>query len=1788
MKNKTRFGAILYGAVLAICLTVAVRLVSSASAFGRSENYKNQNTEDGGIYGFEMAEHKTLGQALLQSDPKSETHPDDSEPPSAPVEINNEYAPSYIISGEGDDLTLSRYDEGVPTVIARGTLSALFSSIDGGRVVFNGVNSASGAQLSSGKYVFSGELSISGTLTVSQEVELTLSEFTLNHSASGAMVRVKGGELTVENSTLKSQLGSVVLDYLAESRLTLSDGCIFTEKGEYAVDIKLGAARLLSGSVIAESGIGVRNDSSLILGEATVLGAEYGIETQRPVTLADKGPTQNVRILYNAPVSSGTLTELFYNARQAYIEELSVYGSEGNRYTLTYFESYSGIEEKNFLAIYLPYTVRYFVEGVLYNTENKLVGENPTLAPPKIPRGYTFTGWSSGGEKVSGDFEISGNLDLGAELSLVAPGVFADNLRATYDGTPHTVKLTLSHPLDNEGGRYSFEWFKDGILISTSEQISVSRVGDSGEYSCKVTFSHKTRSVSVFVPSISVSILPASVTLPKAEPKYYNGELQFSGLSANHYYNVTDLGAINAGRYSVILELSDKENFVFENGGTTAEISFEILRAKNTWQLSPRAFDVYEGQAPKIEAKSAYGVPVYRFSSKIDGEFTEELPKSIGIHYLTVTVPESKNYEGLVSPPIPFEIIKESIVGLEIISQPTKTTYTAFDSFCAAGVLAKAKYNSGREEQLSAEKLSVSYQSADTFRFGDNAVILSYLGVFARVDVTVNRAAYDISGIDFSDEEKIFCGDYLTPEPEFPDIIGHDGLPLGYKLVGGGKDVGEYRVTLVFLTDSTNYELPESIEATLKILPKQVSLVWENTAFIYDGTVKMPTAYYTDVRGVRRTARISGGATEAADGYLATAELADKNYIPENPSTHFSVLKAKYDISEVEWIYGDFVYSGEEYSVVLRGLPDGITLVGYSGGRAKNAGKYKAEAIIVYDERNFEPPKIPTLEWTVSPAEYDMSSIRFESVTAEYDGKLHYPTIVGEMPVGFDGSSPDFSLSNGACHATDGEVTVTLSFVSNSPNYYAPKPLYATVKITPKPIAVLWDCLEMTFCGEELLPKAESPVCGISVLGAAVDAGEYTAFAISDDPDYTVSNSEMRFVIKKAENAWLTLPEIKNIYESGSLSPIAKAKSGEPSFTFYLDAECTAVCQAPSIHGIYYAIATVPESKNYYELSSPLIKFEIIEVVSVGISAELLWEEPVALQTVPPELITVCVFYNDGTKTGAQSEIVISYQNGNALTAADEYITVSTLGHFCKIAVNVKKADYDMSGVVWLNTEVEYNGLPQSPELEGLPLGVTVCEYNLAPVTNAGKYTFLAYLSYDSENYNAPTAPPCEFTVKKCVVTPPTDKELIYNGKPHSLFADKTLYEIADHACKDAGKYTLTARVSDKENYEFPGGVEEWSFELTVTPKVLVYSAPDYEVYLFDDPITPSVTFLSGEIAEGDEVSYAISVENGSVVLRSTNPNYRLQLIGGKLTEYNYPSPETVVKIALTALLVLILLLMLVLAFLGREKILHTVRTVRVKRKTNFEKNETLPQRNLSDSTSATQDNGEKPTAATTLAVTDSGTAENILTATREDRTENTLTTPRKDTVKSTLAETDKGEETDAQATDRGATDSGKTDISTASAESASGEKPISDKHSVAEGGNEYSEKPAADNFQIPESAEPSQGVDMDKADSLITDSLAKDLIKKGRETVVTEGVSQGIINVDTLSRSFSAGERVDLNALKEKKLVSADVAYLKVLARGYIDKPLIVLANDFSLSAVKMIALTGGEAIKVTTVVKK
>lgn len=106
--------------------------------------------------------------------------------------------------------------------------------------------------------------------------------------------------------------------------------------------------------------------------------------------------------------------------------------------------------------------------------------------------------------------------------------------------------------------------------------------------------------------------------------------------------------------------------------------------------------------------------------------------------------------------------------------------------------------------------------------------------------------------------------------------------------------------------------------------------------------------------------------------------------------------------------------------------------------------------------------------------------------------------------------------------------------------------------------------------------------------------------------------------------------------------------------------------------------------------------------------------------------------------------------------------------------------------------------------------------------------------------------------------------------------------------------------------------------------------------------------------------------------------------------------------------------------------------------------------------------------------------------------------------------------------------------------------------------------------------------ITIEEAHSAITDEVAVHFIKFEKSDSKEKKYSKkSIINIDTLSDRFAAGQTVNLDSLKAKGLIPGGSDFVKVLARGHLDKKLTVEAQDFSADAVKMIILTGGKVIE-------
>ena len=1583
-------------------------------------------------------------------------------------------------------------------------ITFITSQSDSAVILFGAVTSDEPLVFDSGTYTLKGKLAFSGSNGILID-NASVSFIGADVSFVDGALRLKRGAVLLEESNISSQKTAIKMDYSSQSELRMESGSVTSSSTSEAFLLNYGTARISGGSIKNTVGVAIATSATLILSDSPqICGVDADVYATSPITLSDGGKSflETVRVKFAREFEKGRASIVAYDASCENENNLILLDTLGREISVKYYDTLSGVSERNFLTAYIPFEVSF---GAGFDGESQyyLYGERVSLPSADNRAGYEFLGWKIGGyegELYEENLPISEDLILFASYRLKAPQFSFLSMSFTYDAEEHFLSLCdLSHPLLAEGVM-TYKWYKDGEELSLyGDKIPIKNVLDSGKYKCLFTFSHKSDVVSVETPEISVDVYKQKIDLPTVESVEYNGEVRHPEIYSVSLYNVEYDAPRDAGIYPIILTLKDAENYGFGEELKGCETAyFEITKAVNFWIESPTCKDVYSWQAPMPYATSKFGTVKFLYSEAIDGIYSETSPVGVGKHYVKALVEGTENYTALSSDSIEFQVLIDSVESIHIVTDANKRSYTAFESFSADGLSVVAAYVSGKEVPLNFDELSISYSRGTSFLYGDSFVKISYSDKSIAYPVTVTKAEYDLSGISFSDCSYEYSGKSILPEFYGYLPVGTDGIQLTASVIGGGTAAGIYGIELRFHTESENYLIPEKMTATLTVTKREVDVVWTSLNFVYDGNVKVPSAYYTDVFG-REIFLSVGGGRSYAGSYEAEVTIGDSNYMAKNPRVQFFIAKADYDLSSFFWSGEKLIYNGEEQRITLSGLPNGVSVVGYSDNRATNVGKYLAGVTLSYDESNYNSPEVSSYEWEILAAEYDESGFYFEDGIYVYDGDEHFPVFFGAMPKGFDGISPSFTYSKGAVNVIEGRVSVLIEFSTESKNYVAPKSREYFVEITPKGINVLWSGVSFIYSDSLFAPSAVADECEIAVIGAKSIAGKHIATAKTLDANYFVVNAEREFEILKAENYWITPPTICSVYESGALAPCGAAAFGETSYVYSTDK--INLINTPVSAGIYYFKAMSDGDENHNFISSDWITVEIIAVSAEGISVEMLKTSFLTLEKLSDSDVNIYVSYNDSsTEKLLLSEINVEYQSGEAFSFSDTSVTFSYLGFLVSAGITVYKRDYDLSAIFWEGTRGVFDGKEKNATLRGLPEGVMVVSYFGNGVINAGTYLISATVSYDEKNYNPPAIPNAVMTIERQVVIIPEIKSKEYSAS--LLLPDieaSELYSYEFSGAKDSGNYTLNFKLTDSKNYCFEGNLDTVDKSFEITKRKLVVKISDVERYLGGKYSDPSFEIISGEIIKGENIIPIYEIEKDGVFAKFYSQNYDIEVIKGEVYGNERLSPEDTRIILFIFITVALAFIVIIIILCYRKRIVAYYHGVFIKSE-NF-----IPSAPLEDNSHEGNE-------------------------TVECYEENTGF-----------------RETECEFVD--------------------------------------TEEPSDIEEEL--SIEPeSTMIDAVYADSVITDSLAKSLIRKD-VVVETEGRRREIINVDTLSRSFSSGERVDINLLKGKSLVPYDVAYIKVLARGIIDKPLDVYANDFSLSAVKMIALAGGKSVKVTTSTK-
>ena len=272
-------------------------------------------------------------------------------------------------------------------------------------------------------------------------------------------------------------------------------------------------------------------------------------------------------------------------------------------------------------------------------------------------------------------------------------------------------------------------------------------------------------------------------------------------------------------------------------------------------------------------------------------------------------------------------------------------------------------------------------------------------------------------------------------------------------------DAGTYRAVATLLAKDKNYRVVIGDTDT-----NVATLDWEITpAVVIVGT---PEWNFTEREFVFDTADRSFRITNLPEHIRAVYEnhvignvgtytltvtlIADKNYKIEGVTTDTFTYTVTpqiitVDASDLRWTT-DAVserYDGKTHTYTLRGVPAHV-VIRYTDNAKSAVGAYTASATLTAESENYTlvvNGEIPTRSWSIVKGVYDMSGVKFEDKTVEYDGKAHALTISGKLPAGV---SVTYNRSN---LKDAGVYVVTATFTGNQ-NYEAIPSMTATLTIT--------------------------------------------------------------------------------------------------------------------------------------------------------------------------------------------------------------------------------------------------------------------------------------------------------------------------------------------------------------------------------------------------------------------------------------------------------------------------------------------------------------------------------------------------------------------------------------------------------------------------------------------------------------------------------------------------------------------------------------------------------------------
>ena len=681
------------------------------------------------------------------------------------------------------------------------------------------------------------------------------------------------------------------------------------------------------------------------------------------------------------------------------------------------------------------------------------------------------------------------------------------------------------------------------------------------------------------------------------------------------------------------------------------------------------------------------------------------------------------------------------------------------------------------------------------------------------IDVTINKAKYNLEGITFNNASKVYNG-------EAQSLVINGTLPSGVAVSyeGEGTNVGEYEITANFTIDDTNYEI-SPMKATLTITKATYSgIEFNNGSKVYNGSVQQ-----LEVTSLPSglTVEYSGFGINVGE-YEITAIFTnnDSNYNDVSPITRtLTITKATYTLN-VTFEDKSFEYDGLYHDLAISGnLPEGLT-VSYENNHKKDVNDYVVTAVFNNANPNYFDVDSLTAHLVITP-----TSATYTLPTGisglKYTGNelsLINPGTVTDGYFEYKYGSLDWS-TNVPKATNSGSYNVEYRFVLSG-NYEEVSGGVIVVTIAK----ATYDLSNVKFNDATKVYNGENQTIdtitgnlptGVSVSydGFGKNVGEYkiTANFSGDTTNYelipsktatlTITNANMTNILVEGYNGKANdeLHQAVASYKANTVDSSEITWSFSNDGIHFVDASDLLV-SIPTDSGTYYYKATAANHETVTGTFTVVVSDKDTPTLEITNLAALNKTYD-GSSIIDPAIST----NSNGSYEITYSTDKATYTTNKPINAGHYYIKVvleetsSYAGKTIEGSFDIAKDDYELD-IEFKNKTVKYNGSEQGIVIVGnLPEGVTVSYTGYA--TNAGEYTITAIFSHNNPNYNEIPSITAKLIIEKADYTLNVefnDMTVTYNGEVQKLEITGELPEgvtvvYENNNNKNVGTYTVTA-----------------------------------------------------------------------------------------------------------------------------------------------------------------------------------------------------------------------------------------------------------------------------------------------------------------------------------------------------------------------------------------------------------